>query len=474
VFRILNSGAALEVAIASATLGAKSGPGESIAIQFSPDSATIASGESAAFTAKTAAARPDPGKYAGVIFVGKKADKSAATAPLNIVLTVTAPELLITKSNITLWREIWRLWRSESVPLPVRNLEADAKSGVRIVGAVRSDGGGWAQVKWHPAEQGQNAGLTIDAPPGAGTYTGDVTIFDPSKALTLTVYTKDIAVWPILVILTGILLAYRAKRYTSVLRVTLGLRIKEAELGQMFRHAQDLYDDAAHGKTFATYDIAADLGTQRHIVLNNLAKVERSPGTTLDDQNAPYKLAVDTLTATQNALALWPTFAKSLTDLQAAVDAAVANPPANPVWPGLHAAANTLLQGAAIPIANVSPLNTQVTSLTPQINALLGAPVALAAMATTLADAVQTHLEDNDPRRVRILEQRMGRYDVYVTIFAAVIATFSGLNQFYLGNKSFGTFADYATVFLWAVATKATLDMISAVVDKLVPITTKM
>jgi hypothetical protein len=48
---------------------------------------------------------------------------------------------------------------------------------------------------------------------------------------------------------------------------------------------------------------------------------------------------------------LWPTVPKWLTDLQAAVDAGVANPPASPLWPGLHAAAIPLLQGAPIPIA---------------------------------------------------------------------------------------------------------------------------
>jgi hypothetical protein len=83
--------------------------------------------------------------------------------------------------------------------------------------------------------------------------------------------------------------------------------------------------------------------------------------------------------------------------------------------------------------------------------------------------ALDLHLPANDRRRAEVLQQSIGRGDFGASAFAFVIALLTGLNQFYLGTKPFGTVADYVTVFLWAAGTKVALDMLLTVVDKLNP-----
>ena len=71
-----------------------------------------------------------------------------------------------------------------------------------------------------------------------------------------------------------------------------------------------------------------------------------------------------------------------------------------------------------------------------------------------------------DARRVQLLRGRIARSDFAVTSLAFVIALITGLNTYYFG-KSFGNLADYATLFLWAAGTKATLDIVVAVTSAL-------
>jgi hypothetical protein len=82
---------------------------------------------------------------------------------------------------------------------------------------------------------------------------------------------------------------------------------------------------------------------------------------------------------------------------------------------------------------------------------------------TALSDTM--YLPANDDRRFDVLTRAIRYGDRGSAILAFVIALLTGLNANYLG-KPFGTLQDYITVFLWGAGTKATLDVITAVLDK--------
>jgi hypothetical protein len=452
------------------------GPGSSgtgsVSATASPAKSCVPANGIAELVIAPSGVKPRPGTYVGTIsfFAGKD---RITLPPVMIVVTVPTPELLISKAAFTKWRIVPGGWLSaeEPYPLPIRYEDDSAGPGARIVGAVRSDSGGWAQVKWKPRNNG-NAGLIVDNPPKAGTYSGDLILFDPAKPLNLTVNTKDIVLWPLLVICLGIALAFWARHYTGVLRITLGLRVREAQIGPNFRDAKQLFDRVAGGKAFATYSIDADLKKERQEVLGNLSTVERSLGTSLDDQNPAYRAATDGLNAIEGVVALWPTFANALDALQFAADAAKAVASPSPALSQLLKQAAVLLSGTAIPVAQVSALNGQAVTLTSNLQQATTGP-AVGITANAFAARAEAHFEDNDPRRVRILQQKLGLFDALVAGLAVVIAALTGLNNLYLGNKSFGAVSDYAALFLWAAGTKATLDIVTMVIDKLVPVVTK-
>jgi hypothetical protein len=125
---------------------------------------------------------------------------------------------------------------------------------------------------------------------------------------------------------------------------------------------------------------------------------------------------------------------------------------------------------------------TQCTIQLEQVKALLGSGVrrslttATAALFSASSDKARVEdwfrspgdldLPANDQRRAKLLEQRITRSDVQSSLFAGFVGLLTGLNLFYVG-KPFGTFADYVSLFLWAAGTKAALDILLAVIDKL-------
>jgi hypothetical protein len=72
----------------------------------------------------------------------------------------------------------------------------------------------------------------------------------------------------------------------------------------------------------------------------------------------------------------------------------------------------------------------------------------------------------SDKGRARLVQARITRADVVVSLFGFTVALITGLNQFYIG-KPFGSLADYTSLFIWAAGTKATLDILLAITDQL-------
>jgi hypothetical protein len=74
-------------------------------------------------------------------------------------------------------------------------------------------------------------------------------------------------------------------------------------------------------------------------------------------------------------------------------------------------------------------------------------------------------LPANDDRRLALLTAAIGYGDRGSAVLAFVIALLTGLSTYYFG-KSFGTLQDYVVLFLWGAGTKATLDIVTSVLDK--------
>jgi hypothetical protein len=72
----------------------------------------------------------------------------------------------------------------------------------------------------------------------------------------------------------------------------------------------------------------------------------------------------------------------------------------------------------------------------------------------------------SDGRKVELLRRAIKAGDTGAVLFSTFLALLTGLNTLYFG-KPFGTVQDYVSVFLWAAATKATLDIIAGILDKL-------
>lgn len=547
-----------------------------VSLTVTPVTATIPAFGTTLFTLQALGSRPAPGIYTGVIRIQ---DGGKGLPPVQATLTVPGPELLVSKKAVTLWRK-WPipnscLWNAQ-IPLPLTGSGGlDGLEG-RLVGAVRSDNGGWAavRVRWKEgagtSPVGQPA-LVIDRPRRPGKYDGDLILADvPTKVqLALSVTVKDIFVWPALVILLGTSLAYFVKRYIGVLRITRALRLQEAELGETFRQGQTKFAEIAVGQAFGAYSLAVDFDAQRRNVLAHLDTIERSPITNLDSSNKDYQAALTTLKALEDAIALWPDFAAGLASLsdaldqvQDSIDGSAMEPPTEaPGTPQFFGPAQGTLAGRAVTISELSSLNSQVAAsvevatlwptvrkraadltadfralshlqgLPPAASTLLGtalnlivslwatlgavqdaaglngllavggavnqtriqidqiramvgalappvpapaANIALFAMGVagpSVGDrfraALDLHLPASDRRRAEVLQQSIGRGDFGASAFAFVIGLLTGLNQFYLGTRPFGTVADYVTVFLWAAGTKVALDMLLTVVDKL-------
>ncbi|MGA9414189.1 MAG: hypothetical protein WBV60_05815 [Terriglobales bacterium] len=76
-------------------------------------------------------------------------------------------------------------------------------------------------------------------------------------------------------------------------------------------------------------------------------------------------------------------------------------------------------------------------------------------------------LPEDDDRRRDLLAKAIALADRASAILAFALAVLTGLTVNYLG-KPFGTVQDYIALFLWAAGTKATLDIVTSVLDKFV------
>jgi hypothetical protein len=321
--------------------------------------------------------QPVSGVYLAWV-VMDEADSKNQPLSLQIRVTVPGPQPLLAKASTTIYRVTpFGCWYSHEVAVPLLNPEVKSMLSGRKVGGLRKSTGDWVAVNWADPQstaEGNPAWLSIDDPPSAGTYDGDLILSEvPDKVpFNVSVVAKDIIVWPILVIVLGTYLAYKAKRYLGLVRITWSLSEQEAELGTLFKQNEEEFQANAGDPSIGGYSIAADVNDQRKKICQLLDKLERTVSTSLDMTNPDYKEVCDRLRALQTGIAAWPALGKSLatlmkttSDVLNGVDAAKMESPGKlPERPAFSSQVQDLLQGKEILVAQIAPLTLQADDLT--------------------------------------------------------------------------------------------------------------
>lgn len=525
-----------------------------------PPSASIGSYRTAVFTV-TVPADALPGDYSGTFsLVGD----SKTTAPF---LQPVWVKPAVSKVAAALYRDS-PCGRCFSSP------DAMVAGSGPGTGALVSDNGNAVLAHWKQTAEGMR--LQFDGPPAAGVYKGDMPWGPPSAktsvAVTLTV--SDLVVYPLIVILLGTTLAYLVKRYLGVSRITLDLRRRDAELGELWQRNRRLFLSTVRHPPLSGYSLAADITAKRTQIHDALKNIDRQwLLSSLDDKDADYQTALTNITALQTAIAAWPDFGSALIKLAGVLRNArdtiqvadLVPPDPRLAVPAFAKVARSLLAGSEIttdvfltsrqsvtdettftinwiaaynllknttgrfrdidPRSLSDPQKAIQQAIEPRLvsawkhlfdavkQADLDAVVASGSDGDAAEVAVR-QLEDqiavsmdrlrmpsrivtfglagplfsrlpdldldtttspqpavDDRARARMLRDRIRRDDVLSFFFAVAIAVLTGLNTYYLALP-FGSLKDYVGLFLWAAATKATLDILSAVLDKMAPLQT--
>jgi len=328
------------------------------------------------------------------------------------------------------------------------------------------------------------ATLSIDDFSGAGTYSGSIILADEkqgydgkaSNPLELTILVKDHWWWPAGMIFVSVLIAFAVKRYLGVQRLVWNMRLEEASIGKEYQEAERKFGAATAGKQYGKYSIRNDLEVQRQAVLALISKVEKAWGITSVDENQDYKDASALLLKLHHQLMAWGDFGDELVKLADALNSVLNSGHMNLSTASEVAAAEKLLAGTPINMAQIDGLSKEVLQATQNLNGLL--EVQTGATGPTLAKAmfgfglkaVHPHSKSSpkvtDERRASFLARAIREGDIAIAIFAIIIAELIGLNTKYLGFKAFGTVKDYVDLFVWGAGTKATLDIVTVLLDR--------
>jgi hypothetical protein len=349
-----------------------------IQFEVSPATANIDPRQAKSFTICMKDKKGHPvegGAYGGVVQI--KSTNPAKDPIFRIFrIAAQAPRPALSKINFVVWRLIpfLSIWRASGhVPL-AGTIDPDAPGKPRIVGYLRKDLQGWAQVRWAKTKQCKDgssvAVLEVGHLSSAGQYEGDINLLgaqDKTSPVSASVTAKDIVLWPVLMICLGIWVAWQAKRYLGVLRITWGLRKQEADLGAAFQKSQQKFLETAKGKSFASYSIAKDISDQRAAVRSYLDALESIRTTSLTG-NVTYNNVVAALQTLQQQLAQWPELAFAAVSLDEAINTLLSNidpsatVPANQYHgnPALLRDVQKLLMGAPIAGAEIAPLTKEI------------------------------------------------------------------------------------------------------------------
>jgi hypothetical protein len=432
---------------------------------------------------------PPSGSYATQLLLGSPCD-APPSKPTSITITVGKVQPAIAKLALMVsrpnpWTKSW----TTNVDAPVKPGTAlpDLSSGSRAVGILQRDSGGLATVTWTATKDDGNqkypeATLSVADLSGAGSYSGSIVLADekqgydgkPSAPLDLTILVKDDWWWPAGMIFVSVLIAFLVKRYLGVQRLVWNMGLEEASLGKEYQEAQRKFIAATTGQPYGEYSILEDFGKQRQKVLDLIAKVEQAWGITSIDDNRDYKNASALLLALHHQLTAWGDLGDELSRLAEALHAVQDG---GQHWnaPEIDAA-EALLTRQTINLERIDALSTEVLQATQNLNGLMLAQTD--AVGRNLVKTIfglgfrtaRPHSKRSpkvsDEGRVAFFSRAIREGDIAIAVFALLIAELIGLNTKYLGFKAFGTVKDYVDLFVWGAGTKATIDIVTVLLDK--------
>jgi hypothetical protein len=309
-----------------------------------------------------------PGTYNSLITIQDQGEKFVA---VNVSILVTIPSIQpsITKGTLVATEFIpfsGSFRGTLIVPLRFPSAASELPKVELRQSIVRRDSGGLATVNWSELQQKHRASccaeLTVNSLPSAGRYEGEINFGsgqDKNSMLSITVIGTDCVIWPILVILFGIWLAYKVNRYVGVLRLTWTLRRQEAQLEQSYRESQAKFLSATRGTVSASYDISNDLRQRRKDLRTLLATLE-SKWTTSLQGDTDYSNTVTYLQTLETGIALWAQFGPALAALKDPLDKARSEIDPDSVLPRrvrepqLFSLAQELLCGSVLSIDDLS------------------------------------------------------------------------------------------------------------------------
>ena len=436
---------------------------------------------------------PDPvppsGIYTTRLLLGAPCEDAALK---RISITVGKVQSVLSKQSVLILRRFpWGTSWSAKLDIPIKRgsfLPAFTTGG-RPVGVLQSDSGGMATVLWTGTTDDRQskypkASLLIEQLDRAGTYTGSIVLADEkqgydgkaSAPFELTVLVKDEIYWPIALIFLSVLIAFLVKRYLGVQRLIWNMGLEEASIGEEYREAERKFNAATAGTEYGRYSILKDLAKERDVILNSIANVSKSWGITSIDGNGDYKDASDRLIALHHALSEWGDLGEELAKLGKSLSTALSSGQKGIENTTEVSAAEKLLVGNPIKTTVVDDLSRRVIQATQDLDGLVQNGTGVAGPRLAMAmfgfqpkpkphhSRVSSQVVGN--RRAAFLSRAIREGDIAVALFAVIIAELIGLNTKYLGFKAFGTAKDYVDLFVWGAATKATLDILTTLLDR--------
>lgn len=192
---------------------------------------------------------------------------------------------------------------------------------------------------------------------------------DEEGKVAVTIIVTDYIFFPILAILTGILLAFYFKqRYISVSRPLLILEERAAQLEQDFNIAEERFKKDSAGQTFASYSIKDDMDKQLRLLVSQIKALKHATFLAL---GANDTTAIDAkLTDLSAQVVSWNTFAERLAKLHEALSEIsswpkppfIDPPPDNPA---VFIEATRMLKGAELSVEQFKLLSKGVDDTIP-------------------------------------------------------------------------------------------------------------
>jgi hypothetical protein len=362
-------------------------------------------------------------------------------------------------------------------------------------------------------------GLQLDFPRWSSAKLSGTLTFPDGQTRDVVVQTSDYVVYPLIVILAGVLVAYWVKRYVTRGRALLVLRATLADTEARLKLADAEFARMAEDRPANRFDIQSAWSKARQDVEAEITAVQLTTGP-LDQTNSAFIALNTKLTQLRKLPAEWIALATSLRVLDGLHRgiADIAVPPTMKGRPAIEGVLEKAVNGE--PLASVDGLSVvtaRITSLTTFAQSWRAAwdrSVRLLAQtkdATTLAEIDQAQRElwlgaDEsrlppvklllDSATARIVKDggttgrretvgtperqvpepqapivvpealKVQRDDRLAILVALAVAVVAGLNAEYFG-KPFGSLADYSRVLGWALSASIGVDLASMALNRI-------